>query len=141
MFEISRRINQSEIKLDKIRIQNADDVYNIIKFDFMNLEIEKIMIVLVNSKNQVIKKEFIFEGSINFSYIDVRKVLKKVFDYNASGFFLIHNHPSGDSTPSNDDIEITTKIRDIALSLNVRFLDHIIVGNSIFSFFDDGNIF
>jgi DNA repair protein RadC len=95
-------------------------------------------VIFVDSKNQVIKKEFIFEGTINYSIIEPRKIIKRALVLDASGFFIIHNHPSGDVTPSEDDINVTKKIKKVCENLNLRFLDHLIYGdNDFFSFFDN----
>jgi DNA repair protein RadC len=135
-FELARRLsNQKEIT--KLKLLNSKDVYNFIKEDFNNLSYEKVGIVFIDSKNGVIKKEILFEGSVNYSVIDSRIILKKALIYDASGFFLIHNHPSGDSTPSKEDIDVTNEIKKKADDLEIRFLDHIIIGDEYFSIFDN----
>ena len=139
LFELSRRIsnNNKKNKKEKTRLNSSYELYTFVKDDFSNLSEERVMIVLVNSKNQVIKKEIINYGSVNYSIIDIRKILKKILLFNASGFFLIHNHPSGDSTPSGEDKQITKKIKKLCKDINIRFLDHIIIGNDYYSFFDE----
>jgi len=139
LFELVRRFSTKK-SIKKIKITSSKDVYNHIKIDFDNLKLEKVMVLLVNSKNFIIKKEFISEGSLNYSIIEINTILKKIFLFDASGFFLIHNHPSGDTTPSKEDIEVTKKIFEITNKLNIRFLDHLIVGENYFSCYDN-NIF
>jgi len=136
LFELSRRLSIKNYD-KKIFLNSSKNVYENVNIYFKNLQYEKIMIVLVNSKNKLIKKEFIHEGSLNYSIIEPRKIIEKCLSYNASGFFLIHNHPSGDSTPSREDIEITKKIKEISNQLNIRFLDHLIIGDEYFSLFDN----
>lgn len=139
VFELSRRLSIKNFE-SKIKITNSKDVYEIVKFDFDSLQIEKVMCVFVDSKNQIIKKCFISEGSINFCLIEPRKIIKQALIYNAYGFFLIHNHPSGDSHPSFEDINLTKKIKDITKNLGINFLDHLIIGNDYYSFYDNNKL-
>ncbi len=137
VFELSRRLFNRVNNEKKIQVSCSEDVYEYAKCDFSGLTIEKVMVVFVDSKNNVIKKEFLHEGSINFSIIEPRKIIKRALSLDASGIFLLHNHPSGDPTPSDEDRNITRKIKEVAKLLNIRFLDHIIVGDSYYSFFDN----
>lgn len=136
VFELARRLSNDK-KDEKIKIKSSKDIYEYVKSDYMQSAIEKVMVVFVNTKNSIIKKEIINHGSINYSVIEPRDIIKKTLDYNASGFFLVHNHPSGDCTPSQDDIETTKKIKEIADNLSIRFLDHIIIGDYYYSLFDN----
>ncbi|MDA3855176.1 MAG: DNA repair protein RadC [Candidatus Woesearchaeota archaeon] len=137
LFEISRRFSQKGFDKN-MKLNSSNDVFEYVKADFSNLPEEKVMCVFVDSKNQVIKKEFVGEGSINYTIIEPRKIIRKCLIYSASGFFLIHNHPSQDITPSQEDKNITKKIHNIAKSLNLRFLDHLIVSNlRHYSMFDE----
>lgn len=136
IFELSRRLASKKTR-EKIQVGCSEDIYNYVKTDFSNLTIEKVMVVFVDSKNNIIKKEFIHEGSINYSIIEPRKIIKRALTLDASGIFLLHNHPSGDPTPSQEDRNITRKIKEISKMLGIRFLDHIIVGDTYYSFFDN----
>ena len=139
VFELSRRFSIKETKA-KTKINSSKDVYEYVKSDFDSLQFEKVMCVFVDSKNQIIKKEFVSEGSLNFSIIEPRKIIKLALIYNAYGFFLIHNHPSGDAQPSLEDINLTRKIKEITKKLDLHFLDHIIVGNNYYSFYDNNEL-
>ncbi len=139
VFELSRRLNNKSVE-NKLRITNSKDVYDFVKSDFDSLQYEKVMCVFVDSKNNVIKKEFIGEGSINFCLIEPRKIIKQALIYNAYGFFLFHNHPSGDANPSFEDINLTKKLKEITRKLDILFLDHIIVGNEYYSFYDNNEL-
>ena len=136
VFEIARRftLNNKQIR---IKLNNSLSAFDFIKGDFFSLGIEKVLCVFVDSKNQVIRKEFISEGSIDFSFIDIRKIVKLCISMDASGFFLVHNHPSGDLTPSVEDISISLKLKKVCSDLDIRFLDHLIVcDNEYYSLFD-----
>ena len=84
--------------------------------------------LFLNSKNRVIKFEILFEGTINQSAVFPRELVKKAFDYDAAGVILCHNHPSGNTEPSKNDIELTYNIKQLFEKLNIRLLDHIIIG-------------
>jgi len=134
-FELSRRLSQKRT-LKNTKLSCSKEVYQYIGAELEHLHKERVVILLVNTKNTLIRKEILHEGSLSSSIIEPREIVKKVLDFNASGFFLIHNHPSGDSTPSKEDIEITKRIQKISTLLEVKFLDHIIIGSDYFSFFD-----
>lgn len=136
VFELSRRFANKGIS-KKVRLGNSKEVYDFVKADFDCLRVEKVMAVFVDTKNQVIKKEFVFEGSLNYSIIEPRDLIKRVLSLDSSGFFLVHNHPSGDVTPSEEDVKVTRKIKEICLNLGIRFLDHLILGDDFYSFFDN----
>ena len=139
LFELVRRISSSNIE-KKISLCSSKEIYEYVKFDFSNLTHERVMAVFVNTKNIAIKKEFIHRGTINYSIIEPREIIKRALSLDASGIFLIHNHPSGDSTPSQEDIEATLKLKQICENMNLRFLDHIIIGEEYYSFFDNDNL-
>ncbi len=136
-FELARRLSNSKNKKSKIKLLNSKDLYNYVKEDFDNLSYERVGVVFIDSKNNVIKKEILFEGSANSSAIDSKIILKKALIYDSCGFFLIHNHPSGDSTPSKEDLEVTSDIKHKSENLNIRFLDHLIIGEGYYSIFDN----
>ena len=136
IFELARRISNFKI-IRSVKFENSNMVYDYIKSELEFLSYEKIICLYIDSKNQLIKHETISKGSIDYSIIDPREIIKNVLLNNASGFFLIHNHPSGNPEPSNEDLEITKQIQKICENLNIRFLDHIIIGDSFYSIFDN----
>lgn len=139
-FEFARRLSSFNLE-KKLSLCSSEDVYLYVKQDLSFLNHERVVCVFVDTKNQVIKKEILHEGSLNYSIIEPRKIIKRVLEYHASGFFLIHNHPSGDTTPSKQDIDVTRELYDVCLKLDIRFLDHLIIGDKFYSFFDNSLIF
>jgi DNA repair protein RadC len=91
---------------------------------------ETFAVLLLNQKHQLIKLVSLFTGTVNQANVHVREVVKVVLDNNASAMVLAHNHPSGDPEPSQADIDITVKIKEALELINVRVLDHIIIGDS-----------
>jgi DNA repair protein RadC len=91
---------------------------------------EQFRILFLNHKNRLITDEVQGQGSINHATVYVRDVVKRALELGASSMILVHNHPSGDPTPSADDITLTKQIIAAALPLGVRVFDHVIVGKS-----------
>lgn len=91
---------------------------------------EHFVMLLLNTKNEVIKKSTISIGSLNSSLVHPREVFKEAIKYSAASVILIHNHPSGSTSPSEQDINITNRLADGGKILGIRVLDHIIVGKN-----------
>lgn len=138
LFELSRRVQFGGSNLDDVDIcfKNSKDIYSYVKSDFLHLDVEKIMIVYLDSRNKPIKKEFLFSGGFNKSYFDIKIVLKKIISVNCFKVILVHNHPSGDSSPSLADIDLTKRFIRACLEIDVKVIDHIIVGKYYVSLFD-----
>jgi DNA repair protein RadC len=88
--------------------------------------------LLLDSKNRLIKEVQISEGSLSASIVHPREVFAPVLRESAAAVLFIHNHPSGDPTPSREDIEITKRLKEVGDLMGVRVLDHIIIGNGDF---------
>ena len=88
--------------------------------------------MLLDSKNRLIKEVQISEGSLSASIVHPREVFAPVLRESAAAVLFIHNHPSGDPTPSREDIEITKRLKEVGDLMGVRVLDHIIIGNGDF---------
>ena len=100
-----------------------------------HLDVEECRVIFLNNKLNVIGEEVIQRGTINQVAIHPREVVKLVLKNNAESIILAHNHPSGDVTPSRADIAMTKQLKEALESINVRMLDHIIIGkNQIYSF-------
>ncbi|MBT5262225.1 MAG: DNA repair protein RadC, partial [Nitrospina sp.] len=104
-----------------------------------NLKKEIVKIVLLDPKLQYIKDLTISEGSLNASIVHPREVMIPAIRESAASFALIHNHPSGDPTPSQQDFEITHRLNKTGKIVGIHMVDHIIIGgNGFFSFADEG---
>lgn len=96
---------------------------------------EKFYIICLSSSNRIIKHELLFVGTLNASLVHPREIFKKALANNSANIILMHNHPSGNSEPSNEDISITRKISEAGKILEIQIFDHIIIaGNSYTSF-------
>lgn len=108
--------------------------------EFRHLEVEHFDILLLTTKNTVIKKVNISKGTVNASIVHPRDVFREAMKLNASGIVLMHNHPSGDPTPSNEDIDITNRLIDVGGVVGIKVLDHIIFGNNRFISLKEKNL-
>lgn len=120
-------------------IGNPDSLYNINK-DMKNFDREVLRIICLNSKNQVIRKKDIFKGGITSTTVDIRILMKDVIQSGAATFAIAHNHPSGDPTPSKEDINLTKRVNESGKILGVNLIDHIIIGRDYVSLKEKGYI-
>ncbi len=91
---------------------------------------EEVHVAFVNSKNAVMATECLQRGTVDQSGVYVRKVIERTLAHKASGFLLVHNHPSCDPTPSSDDRDLTRALKAAAETVGVRFLDHLVIGDT-----------
>jgi DNA repair protein RadC len=94
--------------------------------------------LFLDSAHRILAFREIFTGSINTATVHPREVVKKALQLNAAAVILAHNHPSGESNPSDKDIELTHTLKDILKIIDVRVLDHLVIGEEIYSFADCG---
>src|SRR3546814_8719134 len=94
------------------------------------IDVVRVRILYLNSRNMLIRDELASEGSIDQSAIYVREVIKRALELGASALILVHNHPSGSPEPSRQDIAITRDISDAAAKLGIALHDHIVIGGS-----------
>ena len=99
---------------------------------------EHVYIAAVNSKLKPIGFFELSHGTVNSSFVNPREIFMKLLLCGASKFFLIHNHPSQDSSPSKDDYTVTKRVKECGMLMGIELLDHIIIGNDYFSFFEKG---
>jgi len=125
---------------DTEAITSSSDVNN--RFAFLREETrENFIAVHLDSKNKVLCVDRVSTGSLNASVVHPREVFKSCLLSSAAAILLVHNHPSGDPTPSNEDHEITTRLKGGSELLGIRLLDHIIIGDPRhYSFADQGLI-
>ena len=139
-FEIGRRRKESSID-EKIKITSSRTAYEVLKKSLGDLPHEEFRILILNGANQVVKEEFISRGGISGTVVDVRIICKSAIENNASGIIISHNHPSGQTTPSAQDKNITKQLSEALKLFDIRLHDHIIVGdNDYFSFADSGSL-
>lgn len=117
------------------KIQNPKDVYNLLKHEMAVETKEKLKLLCLSSGDRLIGIKEISVGTLNSSLIHPREVFYSAIKSMAASVILVHNHPSEESSPSEDDIEVTKRIAKVGEILGIRVIDHIIIaGNKVFSF-------
>ena len=136
-LELGRRRKSTEV-LHKKQITSSMDVIELFQPMLADLPHEEFWILLLNRTNRIIEKLKISEGGFIATVVDIRKLMKIALEHNALGIILCHNHPSGNHNPSDDDVNITQKVKAAATTFDIKLLDHIIVtGNQCFSMADN----
>lgn len=124
---------------EKKQIKSSEDIYNQCR-DLAMLNVEHFDILLINQAFRVIKRVNISTGGIDNTVVDVRLIMKHCLLNNATVLACVHNHPSGSLKPSKEDEDITSKIKRAGELLNIRLLDHVIIGDTYYSFHDNGKL-
>ena len=121
----------------KIMIRTPNDIAKTLMHEMSFLKSEVCKIIILNNKNEILKIKDIAEGGTNFINISIKDILSEPIKMKAPKIVLVHNHPSGHSTPSKADIDYTKKLYNTAKMFDIELLDHIVIGNknytSIFS--------
>ena len=137
-LELGRRRRFSEA-LEKPSIKNSQVAYECFYAHLSDLNHEQFWIMLLNNANKVIKMEKVGVGGMTGTTADPKKIFKCALENNAASIMLCHNHPSGNVVPSNADKQITNNLVKAGQFLEIKILDHIIIGNdNYFSFADEG---
>ena len=123
-----RLIKEGTLVCDRKIINTPEDAYRILQRYFTNLPCEHFIVMLLNTKNRVTAVSPVSTGSLNASIVHPRELFQRAILGNAASLILAHNHPSGDPTPSPEDIELTKRLAEAGKLLDIAVLDHIILG-------------
>lgn len=135
---VSRRYLADRI-IDKDFVRSADEVMDYLKHNLRDKSRELFLVIYLNGRNQILNMEELFEGTLSTSAVYPREVVKRALDNDAAALVFVHNHPSGNPNPSQDDLTITKKLVEAAKSIEVSVHDHLIIaGNDVYSFADHG---
>lgn len=123
------------------KVSCSYDVFKLMSPVMSDLKVEEAWVIYVNQAAKVIRKQRISIGGIASTQVDVRVIMKEALLCGATSFFLIHNHPSGNLTPSRDDDRLTGALVEAGRMMNIKVLDHLIIGNNeYFSYADEGRL-
>ena len=143
-IKLVQQVSQEFLKekvLDKPFCKSSKEVFNYLNFSMRDLSKELFKGMFLNAQNQIIEVEDLFEGTLTASAIYPREIVEKAVKHNAAALIFAHNHPSGNPEPSNDDKQITSNLVFVGNIMQIKVLDHIIIGdNKYFSFADAGLI-
>ena len=119
-------------------ISSSDSARSVIGYKLRDKQSEVFACLFLDSGHRILAFKEMFRGSINKATVHPREVVKEALQLNAAAVILAHNHPSGDSTPSEQDIELTHTLKDILKVIDVRVLDHLVIGEEVTAFSDLG---
>lgn len=132
-----RRQFEDSIKLPKIT--SSKDVFRLMQSYIGDLQHEEFWVLFLNNSNKIIAKQQVSKGGLTATIVDVRLLFKKALELTSVGVIVCHNHPSGKLKPSNSDKELTEKIKQAGITLDIKLLDHLIITEkAYFSFADEG---
>ena len=138
IFELAKRMSRQEAK-KTLYFKEPESIADYYMEDFRHKEQENILLLLLDNKSNLLGEKVLFTGTVNASIVSPREIYLEALKFHAVGIILLHNHPSGDPTPSDADRRITRKIRDAGSLLDIPLLDHIIIGDKKYvSFHEQG---
>lgn len=139
-LELGNRSAADALKVEETAITTAENAYLYMKPHLDRLDHEEFWVLFLKQNNTPIKALRVGQGGLTTTIVDVKVIMREALAANAVGMMLFHNHPSGNTQPSTPDITLTKKIRDAAKLLDLRVLDHIIIGNDTYCSFFESNL-
>lgn len=126
-LEIGRRVAKLPID-ERPAIASPEDVVSLIGFEMAALEQEQLRVVLLDTRNRIIRSPMVYQGSVNEASVRIGELFREAVRVNAVCLILVHNHPSGDPTPSAADIALTAEVVAAGKLLDIAVVDHLIIG-------------
>jgi DNA repair protein RadC len=127
-LELGHRLS-IESPEDRKAIHSPQDAADLVKYEMSALEQEELWVMLLDTRNRVLRIDTIYRGSLNSSQVRVGELFKNAIRRAAAAIIVVHNHPSGDPTPSPDDVAVTRAIVQAGKLLDIEVLDHLIIGS------------
>ncbi len=131
-LEIGRRLLAEEPN-QRLTVHCPDDISQLLILEMGHLEQEHVRVILLDTKNRVQSMPTVYQGSLNTSLVRIGEVFRDAIRQNCAAIILVHNHPSGDPTPSQEDISLTQKVVDAGHLLDIEVLDHLVIGQQKFA--------
>lgn len=128
-LELGRRVAVERRGVPRPRIRGPEDVYRRMAPQLRDLEHEEFHALLLNSQHAVIREVMVTRGILDASIIHPREVFRAAIEASAAAVILVHNHPSGDPTPSAEDVAVTRQMEDAGLTVGIPVLDHVVIGD------------
>lgn len=125
-LELGRRA-ASVAPEERARIRSPEDIYNLIGTELAHLAQEKLCVVLLSTKQEVLRVHHVYQGTVDSASVRIAEVLRPAIKENSPNFIVVHNHPSGDPTPSPADIRITQRLVASAATMDIDLQDHLVV--------------
>lgn len=140
-LELGRRVYENIDMPKNLKLHSSLDCYRYFGKFIYNAKQENFLAIFLDTKSHYISHKILFKGTINMSVVSSREVFKMALLENASAVVLLHNHPSGDVTPSQADDEVTKNMAEVGLIMDIKVVDHIIVSpTEYYSYFEEGRL-
>jgi DNA repair protein RadC len=130
-FEIARRLQIPAGDI-RARINSPSDAAQLLLYEMSRLEQEHLRVILLDTRNQVKRIDTIYIGSLNAAVVRVAELFRPAIRHSAAAIILVHNHPSGDPSPSSEDVRMTREVVKAGKLLDIELLDHLIIGGGRF---------
>jgi DNA repair protein RadC len=130
-LELGRRLLLADAG-ERVQIRSPQDVASMLQIQMGLLEQEHLRVVLLNTKNRVVAIKDVYQGSLNTSVIRVAEVFREAVKENCAAIIVVHNHPSGDPTPSPEDVRVTRELVSAGRLLDIDVLDHLVIGRNCY---------
>lgn len=129
------------IRRNAVSVRSSSDIYNMMRPLVGDLANEEFWIIALSQSSRIIERKRISVGGIDQTLVDIRLIMRILIEVGATQFVAVHNHPSGNSRPSNEDMRLTDSLKSAARLFHIRMMDHVIVtDDGYYSFCDDGVI-
>lgn len=135
----NRVINNRKLEL-KEKMTDPSILYEHYKVVLENCYQEHFYCIYLDNQKRIIKEKLLFVGTINYSIVHPREIFKEAYTLSATSIICIHNHPSLDITPSKEDKILTKNLKEVGNILGIPIIDHIIIGDGYYSFFENGEL-
>ncbi len=129
LTELTKRMSK-EVHKDSLRLISPQSVADYYMQDMRHLSREQVLLLLLDSKSKFLRDIVMSSGTVNMSIMPVREVMIQALKEEAVNIILVHNHPSGDPSPSAEDIRVTKRVKEAANLIGITLMDHIIIGDN-----------
>jgi DNA repair protein RadC len=134
-FHLATKLSQETLRIGSDRYTDPAQIFEYYRYRYREQRMEYFLAMLLDGKNRIIKEVQISQGSLNQSIVHPREVFSPAVRDSAAAVILVHNHPTGDPTPSREDLAITRRLREAGEIMGIKVLDHIIIGDDQFTSF------
>lgn len=132
LSELFKRFRTLKAGRRNVKITSPKDLADLLMGEMSYLNQEVLKVITLSTKNTIIESKDVFRGSLNNSIVHPREIFKRAISNHSASIIICHNHPSGDPTPSKEDINITLRIKECGNIIGIPLVDHIIIGNNKF---------
>ncbi len=130
---VARRFLEDRLERMPYRVGSSQEVFDYLYHSMRDLKREVFKVLFLDSQNRILRVEDMFQGTLNSSAVYPREVIRRALELHAAGMVAAHNHPSGDPQPSTDDLLLTKRLVMAGRVMDIRFLDHLIIGEGTYS--------